>query len=70
MDRVWLSRKPQNKLDRFALQYVEWRGLHPIDHRGAPWVTDPSKEIWTGPVWPVMVALKSAWMNTWHWKPK
>lgn len=67
---AFLDNEPQNKLDRFCLEYVQWRGLAPTDYRGAPWIEDPKKQVFTGPMWPVKVALKAAWGNTIHWKPK
>ena len=70
MDMIWLSRKPRNKLDRFALEYLRWRGLIPQDYRGAPWIDDPDKQVFTGPQLPVWLSLRSAWANTSCWRPR
>lgn len=65
----WQQRKPQTYLDRFALEYVRWRGLAPHDQRGAPWLDQGADEWVTCSPHPVFLALRFAWSNTKHWRP-
>lgn len=69
MDMNWLNRIPQNKLDRFALEFVRWRGLAPHDYRGAPFLRPGDDGIKSHHPLPVWTALRCAWDNTRHWRP-